>query len=212
MSLPDPPDPWTERADDAAQALVLERHPATRIGFGLLLRSQPWIARCLLSGERDEAIAIARRTKPDVAVVDVTDAGPFISSYIAPLKHAHPAMAVLLSARTSGAAAFGAPLPAGTAGLITPAQTVEEVVRQVRRALVEAPPPELPGRSHTPELSKREREVLILLSTGATNREIADAMQVSAETVKKHAAALYRKLGVRNRTEASQFAPDISAA
>ena len=61
------------------------------------------------------------------------------------------------------------------------------------------------------ELSAREHDVLMLLTTGATNREIAEALHVSAETVKKHAAALYRKLGVRNRTEAAQLAPEIAA-
>ena len=62
------------------------------------------------------------------------------------------------------------------------------------------------------ELSEREREVLSLLCTGATNREIAAAMEVGIETVKKHAGALYRKLGVRNRTEAVQRASHFLAA
>ena len=54
--------------------------------------------------------------------------------------------------------------------------------------------------------------VLALLCTGATNREIAAAMHVGTETVKKHAGALYRKLGVRNRTEAAQRAATLLAA
>lgn len=54
--------------------------------------------------------------------------------------------------------------------------------------------------------------MLALLSTGATNREIAEVMHVGTETVKKHAHALYRKLGVRNRTEAAQRASDLLAA
>jgi DNA-binding CsgD family transcriptional regulator len=45
-------------------------------------------------------------------------------------------------------------------------------------------------------LADRERDVLALISTGATNREIAATMHVGTETVKKHAGALYRKLGV----------------
>jgi len=185
---------------------VLERHPATRIGFGLLLRSQPWIERCLLSGDREEAVAIARRAKPDVAIVDVTDAGPFVSGYVAPLRQAHPAMALVLSTRDRAPAALKAPPPAEAAGLITTSHSVEEVVRTVRLALIEAPQPPQHPPADGPELSAREREVLMLLSTGATNREIAAALHVSSETVKKHAAALYRKLGVRNRTEAAHLA------
>lgn len=206
MSLPEQPDRWGGLAGHSAQALVLERHPATRIGFGLLLRSQPWLERCLLSSDREEAVAIARRAKPDVAIVDVTDAGPFVGSYVAPLHQAHPAMSLVLSTRDRAPATLKTPLPAGAAGLITPAQSVEEVVRAVRLALMEAPQQHHGARADRPELSTRERQVLLLLSTGATNREIAETLHVSAETVKKHAAALYRKLGVRNRTEAAQLA------
>ena len=196
--------------ESSVQALVLERHAASRIGFGLLLRSQPWIERCLLSSDRDEAVGLASRLRPDVAIVDVTEAGPFVSSYIAPLHSARPAMSLLLSVRDDAALTVAAALPGAAAGVITPAHSVDEVIAAVRHALVGQPLPERAGRATGPELSAREREVLMLLSTGATNREIAAAMHVSAETVKKHAAALYRKLGVRNRTEAAQLAPEVS--
>ena len=52
----------------------------------------------------------------------------------------------------------------------------------------------------------REREVLGLLATGATNREIAAQLHLSPHTVKEHTSALYRKLEVRNRAEAVQRA------
>jgi DNA-binding NarL/FixJ family response regulator len=211
VSSSEPSDTGAELPGRSAVALVLEHHAVARLGFGLLLRAQPWVERCLLSGDRDEAAAIARRAKPDVAIVDVTDAGPFLGSFVAPLRQAHPGMALLLSTRDSSPSAAGAPLPPGVAWLLTPGLSVEAVLRSVRLALTEAPPqPAQPLRQTTPELelSGREREVLAFLSTGATNREIAAELHVSSETVKKHAAALYRKLGVRNRTEAAQFAPD----
>lgn len=202
-SLPEPSDSWLETERHSAQALVLERHAATRIGFGLLLRSQPWIDRCLLSADREEAVTIAHQARPDVAIVDITDVGPFVNAYIAPLRDAHAGMSLLLSTRNRDAAALSVPASVGAAGLFTSDQSIEEMVRAIRYALIEAPPsPTDPVRADG--LSKREYEVLMLLSTGATNREIAQTLHVSAETVKKHAAALYRKLGVRNRTEAAQ--------
>ena len=51
-------------------------------------------------------------------------------------------------------------------------------------------------------LTERETEVLRLLAAGLTNREIAEQLVVSPETVKKHIANIYGKLGTRNRTEA----------
>jgi DNA-binding NarL/FixJ family response regulator len=204
--LSEPAESFVDLPGRSAQALVLERHPAARIGFGLVLRSQAWIERCLLSSDRDEAVAIAGRMKPDVAIVDITDAGPFISSYIAPLHDAHPAMSLLLSTRDGSSAVVRAPLPPDAAGLITPAQTVDDVISAVKLALIGEAVPGPGARPTWPELSVREHEVLMLLSTGATNREIAETLHVSAETVKKHAATLYRKLRVRNRTEAAQLA------
>jgi LuxR family maltose regulon positive regulatory protein len=52
-------------------------------------------------------------------------------------------------------------------------------------------------------LSQREREVLHLIAAGLTNREIAEQLAISAETVKKHSGSIYGKLGVGNRTEAA---------
>ena len=59
---------------------------------------------------------------------------------------------------------------------------------------------ELPGASWG--LTERESEVLAMATLGKRNREIADALFLSTDTVKTHLRAAYRKLGVRNRTEA----------
>jgi LuxR family maltose regulon positive regulatory protein len=58
-------------------------------------------------------------------------------------------------------------------------------------------------------LSQREREVLKLIAAGLTNREIAETLVISPETVKKHTGAIYSKLGVSNRTEAANKAREL---
>jgi LuxR family maltose regulon positive regulatory protein len=68
---------------------------------------------------------------------------------------------------------------------------------------------ELAGNSLTEPLSQREQEVLALMAAGLTNREIAERLVISPETVKKHTTAIYGKLGVKNRTEASARARDL---
>ena len=55
-------------------------------------------------------------------------------------------------------------------------------------------------------LTFREQEVVELLATGRTNRQIADRLHVSVKTVERHLSNLYRKLGVSNRTEAATTA------
>lgn len=200
--------PRLDLPDSSAQVLVLDSHAASRIGLGVVLRRQPWLDRCLLASDRDEAMGLTRRHKPDAAIVDISSVGPFVASYLEPFRSAHPAMRILLS--THCRLTVNPPLAAvGAVGLLSPEFTVEQLVSAIMAALVGDEIRWLDKPNHVDGLSEREREVLTLMSTGATNREIAAVMHIGAETVKKHAGALYRKLGVRNRTEAAQRAAEL---
>jgi DNA-binding CsgD family transcriptional regulator len=55
-------------------------------------------------------------------------------------------------------------------------------------------------------LTDREREVLVELTTGATDREISERLGISPRTAGHHSAAIYRKLGVHGRAEATAWA------
>jgi DNA-binding NarL/FixJ family response regulator len=207
VELPSPVDV----PDDSVTAIVCDTHAVSRIGLGVLLHRQRWMSRCLLASDRDEAAGLIGHHKPNIAIVDVSDAGPFIASYLAPLHSAHPAMPILLSSHYR---LPPRPLPSagGVVGMLSPAVSPADLLEAVRAALVQNDVPAFAPDGHLDVLSAREREVLALLSTGATNREIAAALQVGTETVKKHAGALYRKLGVRNRTQAAQRAFELLAA
>jgi LuxR family maltose regulon positive regulatory protein len=60
-----------------------------------------------------------------------------------------------------------------------------------------------PGRAESGRLSPRETQVLEMVALGLTNMEIATRLHVSIHAIKFHLAAIYRKLGVANRTEAA---------
>ena len=60
-------------------------------------------------------------------------------------------------------------------------------------------------------LSERESEVVVLVAEGLTNAEIGRALFLGRETVKTHLSRAYRKLGVRNRTEAVRFVLETGA-
>jgi DNA-binding NarL/FixJ family response regulator len=58
-------------------------------------------------------------------------------------------------------------------------------------------------------LTPREQEILELIAAGLTNREIGEMLVISPQTVKKHAGAIYGKLGVRSRTGAAARAREL---
>ncbi|HEY6565934.1 MAG TPA: response regulator transcription factor [Actinomycetota bacterium] len=64
----------------------------------------------------------------------------------------------------------------------------------------------LNGRRNEYSLTQRENDILALLSEGRSNRDIAGALFLSEKTVKAHLAAIFRKLGVTNRTQAAMMA------
>jgi DNA-binding NarL/FixJ family response regulator len=63
-----------------------------------------------------------------------------------------------------------------------------------------------PANDATGTLTPREFEVLLLVASGLTNGDIADRLYVTEQTVKYHLSNVFRKLGLKNRTEASHFA------
>ncbi|MCW3017223.1 MAG: two component transcriptional regulator, LuxR family [Solirubrobacterales bacterium] len=208
-------------AENSVTALVIDGHDTTRIGVGVLLQRQPWIARCLLADSRARGVELLHRERCDVAVLDISDAGPWTESAVRSLKDAHPGVHVVLSSRCGGGlpgtlAKLGASghLPAGASG--------PEIIAAIRAALlgdppatdrptvsVAVPPAPPPALASALTLTDREREVLELLAVGLTNREIAARLHLGPDSVKKHATGLYRKLGVSNRTQAARRAADL---
>lgn len=199
--------------DSSVRALVIDAHAPSRIGLAALLEEQAWIERCLLAADSSESVALARRHRPDVAILDISQTGPFAGSITAAIREAHPGVRILLTSRcrTSPGAP---PASLGAVGFLPAGVSSEDVIAGVRSAVIGGEPLELPVAAPGvggPELSEREREILFLLGTGATNREIAARLHLGPDSVKKTATALYRKLGVRNRTEAARRAESVLA-
>jgi DNA-binding NarL/FixJ family response regulator len=101
-------------------------------------------------------------------------------------------------------------LDSGLDGLVWESQVAETLVATLHavHAGMLVLPRELPKRAQTPEFTNREKQVLGLMIMGLTNREIADKLFVSENTVKSHLNTAYRKLGVHSRTEAVRLIAD----
>jgi DNA-binding NarL/FixJ family response regulator len=197
--------------DGAIRPLIVDSHVATRLGLGVLLQREPWVARCLLARDGDEAAALARRHRPEVALLDVSDAGPFVASATAALRSAHPAVQIVLTSRCASHLS-ASPQEFGAAAFLPPGRSGPQIVAAIRAVVTSRGTGESSReRAGVGGLTDRDRELLVLMSTGATNKEIAGRLNLGPDGVKKRASVLYRKLGVRNRTEAAQRAAQLFA-
>jgi len=193
------------RSPERLRVLVVDDHEVVHWGFRLMLAQQPWVERCLSATTGREAVALVSRYRPHVALVDLFIGEESGAEVCEQLRAAEPATRVLLF---SGAGEISphAARAAGASGFAFkdwPARRIASAVRMVGLGRTVFEPHDRPS---TLGLSERERAVLELMASGSTNPEIADALHLSKHTIKEHTSAVYRKLGVRNRTEAVQRA------
>jgi two-component system response regulator DesR len=193
------------RSPKRLRVLVVDDHDVVHWGFRLMLTQQPWVERCLSATTGAEALELADRYQPHVALVDLFIGEESGAEICEQLRASVPATRVLLFSG-AGAISAQAARAAGASGFAFkdwPARRIAAAILTVGRGKTVFEPQD---RTVAMRLSDRERTVLELMASGATNPEIAEQLHLSRHTVKEHTSAVYRKLGVRNRTEAVQRA------
>ncbi|MGE0068289.1 MAG: LuxR C-terminal-related transcriptional regulator [Solirubrobacterales bacterium] len=186
------------------RVLVVDDHDVVQWGFRLLLERQSWVERCLAASNGAEAVDVCRKVRPEVALVDMLLGSESGAEVCEEIRSVSPNTRVLL---ISGAGVISPNVArsAGASGFISKDWSAVDVVKAVRmvslgtEVFADQAPLDSP-------LSEREQEVLSLIATGSTNKEIARHLHLSPHTVKEHTSAIYRKLGVRNRAEATRQA------
>lgn len=179
--------------------------------------------RALLDSERDmdvvasttdgsDVMALVKRQKPDVVVLDYELGGLRATDIIGSLRAMSNAPRVLVLTAYHDGETIRSVLECGAEGLAlktaSPQQTLS-AIRQVVEGQLVFPQAarrwiEARGARHeSPELTAREREVWALIAEGLSNVQIASRLSLSENTVKFHVQHLYQKLGVKNRTEAA---------
>ncbi|HEX3803000.1 MAG TPA: response regulator transcription factor [Solirubrobacteraceae bacterium] len=197
--------PVATRSPQRLRVLVVDDHDVVHWGFRLMLTQQPWVERCVAASNGDEAIDLARRYRPHVAVVDLFIGEESGAQVCERLREAEPATRVLLFSG-AGEISASAARAAGASGFAYKDWPAAKIAGAVRLVGLGGSVFERQDRSGVLGLSEREREVLHLMAAGSTNPEIARELHLSPHTVKEHTSSLYRKLEVRNRTEAVQRA------
>jgi two-component system response regulator DesR len=190
------------------RVLVVDDHDVVQWGFRVLLERQPWVERCLAAQNAEEALARAAEDKPHVALVDLFLGSESGADICADLLGVSPQTNILLISG-AGSISPAAARSAGASGFVSKDMGAPDVVKAVRmvglgmEVFASAPDP-----AQAP-LSVREREVVSLISAGATNREIAERLFLSPHTIKEYTSGIYKKLGVRNRAEAVKQAQHL---
>ena len=183
------------------RVLLVDCQDLIHWGFKMLLAAEPWVERFVAAHNATQALELARRSHPHVAVIDMQLGGESGADLCEQLRESVPGTRVLLmsamdrvsthSVKAVGASGF---VPKGWG-----ARDIAGAARMVGLGMtIFAPESEQPPNL----LTEREREVLEMVAGGATNREIADRLFLSPHTVKDHTSALYRKMKARNRAEA----------
>ncbi len=187
------------------RVLIVDDHEVVHWGLRALLSGQEWVERCLVASNAEDALELTERWEPHVALVDLFLGSASGAELCRELRRRSPGTNVLLfsgSGRMSAAAARAA----GAAGFVSKGLGARDVMAAIRaigrggQVFGEAPAAAEAG------LTERERQVLGLVATGATNREIAEQLHLSHHTVKDYTRNVFRKLEVRNRAEAVQRA------
>ena len=213
------------RHDEPIRVLVVDADPVFRDALCHVLDDAPGIVVVGQAEDGGGAESAAAELAPDVALLDVRMPGRSGIDIAGAIRDVSPTThVVMLTASDEEDDLFGA-VVAGASGyvlkhasfdevcdavravsqgrsLISPAMAVKLLnrFRTIARPSGEAPPPE---RS---PLSPRELEVLALVARGKPNREIAEDLYVSENTVKTHVANVLAKLHLRSRTEAALYA------
>jgi two-component system, NarL family, response regulator DevR len=205
---------------DPVTVFLLDDHEIVRRGVRDLLDAEPDLRVVGEASNEEEALRRIPALDPDVAVLDIRlQAGDGIS-VCREIRSRYPRTACLMLTSFADDEALFHSIMAGAAGYVLKQIRSADLVDSVRRVAAgqQLLDPSVTARvlerlRRPPEedeliarLSKQEREVLVLLADGLTNRQIADRMFLAEKTIKNYVTSVLSKMGMSRRTEAAVYA------
>jgi len=202
------------------RVLLADDHSIVRDGIRRIVEESGDMTVVAEAATGKEALAMARRHLPDVAVIDISMPDIDGLEVISRLTGQTPALPILVLTMHAEDQYIFRAIEAGAKGYLTKQSAPEQLVVAIRkihagsRYLTEEAAEILALRlargtsSQSPldSLSTREMQVLRRLALGHTNREIAEAYNISVKTVDTYRLRLLKKLNLRNNAELSRFA------
>jgi DNA-binding NarL/FixJ family response regulator len=191
--------------------LIVDDHPIFRDGLRGVFAADPSFEVVGEAGNGIDAIAQISTLPVDVVLMDLRMPEMSGVETIRQVHHLRPEIRVLVLTTFNTDSDVLPAIEAGATGYLLKDAPRDELIRAVRAAfngeavLSPAVAGRLLGQVRKPAssmLSEREREVLKLIATGATNREVAVQLFISEATIKTHLLHIYEKLNVRDRAAA----------
>ena len=195
------------------RVLLADDHTLVRRGLRMILDAEPDLEVVAEVGRGDDAVDAARRTRPDVALLDVEMPGLDGIAATRALRAALPSCKVLVVTTFGRPGYLRRALEAGASGFVvkdTPARQLADAVRRVHAGL-RVVDPALAAESlaaGSSPLTARETDVLRAAQDGGTVADLAAALHLSEGTVRNHLSAAIGKTGARTRAEAVRIAED----
>jgi two-component system, NarL family, response regulator DevR len=206
--------------------LIVDDHEVVRLGLKSLLERHQQFEVVGEAGTAKEAVDQTSRLHPDIVLMDIRLPGPSGIEACEEITRNYPeTRVVMLTSYAEDEMLFSA-IRAGASGyvlkqiggddLIRALESVgrgealldtavtQRVLQEVRRAVKEE------EASAFVNLSQQEKHVLLLVSEGKTNREIAKTLFLGEGTVRNYVSSILSKLGVSNRAEAAAYAVEHS--
>lgn len=193
----------------AQRVLVVDEFEMVQEGLWSILTEQPWVASCLVASTAETAWQIARRQHPQVVLISSTLADDAAFALCRAFRERMPHVRVVLTAADGRISAAAGRLH-GAVGYISKQMPATAIVDALRR-IVEGDRvfPKAQYAEGGVRLTARELDVLRRVASGCSNGEVANALCLSRHTIKQCVSEVYRKLDVRNRTEASGRAREL---
>ena len=201
---------------EAITVLLADDQSLLRMGFRLVLEAEDDIEVIGEASDGATAITMVGALHPDVVLMDVRMPGMNGIEATREIVRAYPATRVLILTTFDRDAEILGAIEAGAAGYLLKDIDPEVIIDGIQRAaagdMVLAP--DLASRvlrgmrNPLPRLTAREIDVLKLLATGSTNKEISRALFVTEATVKSHLVHIFTKLGVDSRSRAIHVAQE----
>ncbi len=190
------------------RVIIVDDHPIVRAGLEAVISDQPDMLVVGQAATGTEAVDLALRERPDVALMDLRLPEMNGVEAIAAIRAHWPDARVIVLTTFDGDEDIYRALQTGAQSYLlkdTPRADLLEAIRAVARGQKRIPPEvaaRLVERIGAPALTEREIDVLRLMAHGRSNKEIGAELHISEGTVKFHVNNILGKLGVADRTQA----------